>query len=264
MLHVACFQMDITPGDPEANRRVVEAWVKEQMTVDENTDVLVLPEMWTTAYRLKDLAKTADTPNGETIQFLSDLAKFYQVNIVGGSIAVKEAGEIYNRALIFNREGELIYEYDKIHLVPMLDEPKYLTGGRQKVESFTLDGHKMGIIICYDLRFPELARSLAVEGVELLFVVAEWPEVRAIHWEVLQQARAIENQIYLISCNRVGEDEGTLFSGRSMFINPWGEVILKGAKDKQETLRAKLELEEVAEIRENVPVFKSRVPHLYK
>lgn len=261
-MKVAIYQMDILPGDPVGNRKKVAAWAKET-TEAEKADVLVLPEMWTTAYTLTTLANCADE-NEETLQFLQQLAKQYHVNIIGGSIATKEEEKIYNRALVINRAGECIYQYDKIHLVPMLKEHLFLEGGRTGVETFELDGVKMGLIICYDLRFPELARSLALDGAEVLFVLAEWPEARAAHWVALQQARAIENQLYVVSSNRVGSYDDVLFAGRSMVINPWGTVISEGSQENEETLVTSIKQSEVTEARTNVPVFSSRVPSLYK
>src|SRR5699024_9202382 len=110
-----------------------------------------------------------------TTSFLQDLAKKYRVHIIGGSVANQKDGKFYNTALVVNREGTLITTYDKIHLVPMLDEPDYLTGGALTARVFEIDGVKMGLITCYDLRFPELARQLALEGAQVLHIVAEWP-----------------------------------------------------------------------------------------
>jgi predicted amidohydrolase len=146
----------------------------------------------------------------------------------------------------------------------MLDEHLYLKGGDSAVQVFELDGRKMGVIICYDLRFPELVRSLALQGAEVVFVVAEWPLARANHWEILQQARAIENQLFIVSCNRSGTYDDVEFAGRSMVINPWGETLEKASVVKEETLTIALNLNEVTRIRKEVPVFASRVPKLYK
>src|SRR5690625_6394810 len=126
-------------------------------------DMVVLPEMWNTGYALAELENTADKDAEPTISFLSDLAKKNNINIIGGSVGNKRADRFYNSSLVFNRHGDIVYQYDKIHLVPMLDEHKFLTGGQEKAHVFELDGIKMGLIICYDLRFPELARKLALE-----------------------------------------------------------------------------------------------------
>src|SRR5699024_1590840 len=122
------------------------------------------------------------------------------------------------------------------HLVPMLDEPDYLTGGALAARVFEIDGVKMGLITCYDLRFPELARQLALEGAQVLHIVAEWPAPRKTHWRTLQIARAIENQMVVVSCNRIGSYDGQTFCGGSMIVDPWGDVRQEGSKDEEETI----------------------------
>ncbi|MEC2073360.1 carbon-nitrogen family hydrolase [Alkalihalophilus marmarensis] len=261
-MKIAVYQMDIIPGKPEHNRKKVANWV-ESVCKEDQPDTVVLPEMWTTAYTLDDLEDLAEDTSETTIHLLKELAVRFQINIVGGSFATKEDGKIYNRAVVINRAGELIYQYDKMHLVPMLNEHLYLEGGKSSAGIFELDGQKMGLIICYDLRFPELMRGLALQGAQAVFVLAEWPEARSNHWKVLQQARAIENQMYIISSNRVGEYDGVEFCGHSMIVDPWGDFIHIASQNKEETIVASLTIEKVKEVRENVPVFKSRTPQYY-
>lgn len=258
----AIYQMDIVAGNPKANRLRVEDWVKETVK-KEQPDIIVLPEMWTTAYTLPELEKYADVNGEPTTSFLKELAKTYQINIIGGSVANKREGKIYNTSLVFDRGGNLVYGYDKMHLVPMLNEPSYLTGGREKVCVFELDGIKMGLIICYDLRFPELARSLALQGAQILYVVAEWPTARKEHWKALQIARAIENQFFVVSSNRIGSYDGEDFAGKSMVTDPWGNCLHMAGETEEETIIASLSLEMVPKIRKDVPIFTSRVPELY-
>ncbi|PTM56598.1 carbon-nitrogen family hydrolase [Desmospora activa] len=258
----AVYQMDIVAGNPEKNRKKVKTWLETVVTT-EKPDIVVLPEMWTTAYTLSQLEEVADCDGELTVSFLQQIAKDYCIHIIGGSVANQKEGGFYNSALVIDQNGTLVYQYDKIHLVPMLDEPRYLTGGKQKAEVFELNGVKMGLIICYDLRFPELARKLALEGAQVLHVVAEWPSARKNHWKTLQLARAIENQLFVVSSNRIGHYDGVDFAGTSMIIDPWGNVIKTGSEDREETLVAEIPLEQVAQIRKDVPVFASRVPELY-
>lgn len=259
----AIYQMDIIPGDPEKNRNKVREWATKEVAVN-HPDTIVLPEMWTTAYTLDALDLYADINGEPTKSFLQELSKKLNVNIIGGSVANSVDGKFYNSSFVFDREGNLVYEYDKVHLVPMLNEPKYLAGGQRVPEVFELEGVKMGLIICYDLRFPEIIRTLALEGAQVLHVVAEWPSARTGHWRNLLLARAIENQMYVISSNRVGEYDEVEFCGTSMVIDPWGDVLKEGSEDDEETLSVRLELEKVLQVRNDVPIFKSRVPHLYK
>lgn len=258
----AIYQMEVVAGNPKRNREKVQKWVKG-ISKGDKPDTLILPEMWTTSYTLDQLQDIADEAGEPTKSFLSDLAKEYKVNIIGGSVANKVDGQVYNTSFVFNKEGKLVHEYSKIHLVPMLNEPLYLTGGRDKVKTFVLDGVRMGVIICYDLRFPELSRQLALDGAQVLFVVAEWPTPRRIHWTSLQIARAIENQMYVVSSNNIGSLDGVDYAGSSMIVDPWGEVLAEGSSDKEETLIGSLNPDRVLEVRKEVPIFDSRVPHLY-
>lgn len=259
----AIYQMDIVPGNPEKNRQRVKTWA-EKTVESTNPDILVLPEMWTTAYTLPELESLADVDGEPTTPFLQELAKELNVHIVGGSFANQKNGEIYNSSVVVDRNGEIVHRYDKIHLVPMLDEPKYLAGGKEKVTVFELDGVKMGLIICYDLRFPELARSLALQGAQILYVVAEWPTPRLEHWKALQTARAIENQFFVVSCNRVGSYNGEDFPGTSMVIDPWGKPLEIAGETEEETIVSTVSLDIVPKVRKDVPIFSSRVPELYE
>ncbi|MFJ7934190.1 carbon-nitrogen family hydrolase [Sporosarcina sp. NPDC096371] len=258
----AIYQMDIIAGKPSENRGKVKEWVEKTME-SISPDILVLPEMWTTGYNLAVLEEVAEENGQDTVPFLAELAKRFNVNIIGGSVANKKNDRIYNSSFVVNRLGELIYEYDKIHLVPMLDEHLYLEGGKKKVRVFELDGVKMGVIICYDLRFPELSRELALQGAEVLHVVAEWPTARKEHWHALQKARAIENQMFVVSCNSVGEYNNVEYAGMSMIIDPWGSELSVGKEQREETIVNDVSLDLVAKIRKDVPVFSSRVPELY-
>lgn len=256
------YQMDIVAGESEQNREKVERWA-ERTVREAAPDVLVLPEMWTTAYTLPKLEEVADRESEPSVSFLRELAKKHDVHVIGGSVANKRHGKFYNTAQVVNSEGERVYEYDKIHLVPMLDEPKYLSGGESRAQVFEIGGVKMGVIICYDLRFPELARRLALEGAQVLFIVAEWPSERKGHWKALQMARAIENQMVVVSCNRVGTTGGTTFCGTSMIIDAWGNVLAQGSETSEETVTAEVDVSKVAEVRKNVPVFAGRKPEFY-
>ncbi|MGM0873846.1 MAG: carbon-nitrogen family hydrolase [Bacillota bacterium] len=261
-MNFAIYQMEVIPGNPAENRQKVKRWI-EEVTEAGKVDTVVLPEMWTTSYTLTDLHELADKEGEQTKAFLKEQAVKHKINIVGGSVANNKGGHIYNSSFVFNAKGELVHEYDKIHLVPMLNEHLYLKGGQKSAETFELNGIKMGLIICYDLRFPELIRSLALDGAQVLFVVAEWPTARKNHWVALQVARAIENQMYVVSSNCVGTCDEVDYAGTSMIIDPWGDVLKQGTEN-EETLIETLDLEKVAHARKDVPIFSSRVPSLYK
>ncbi|WP_328128465.1 nitrilase-related carbon-nitrogen hydrolase [Priestia megaterium] len=255
------FQMDLEVGNPDGNRKIIERWL--EANYNDNLDVVVLPEMWSTGYALKELKEICKVDGNQSIEFLQSLAKKFNVNLVGGSVAVLEGQDIFNRAVIVNRMGEIVHTYDKVHLVPMLDEQKFLTGGLNQVEVFELEGVKMGVIICYDLRFPEIIRDLALEGIQVLHIVAEWPLARETHWNTLLRARAIENQMYVVASNVTGAKLGVEFAGCSQIVDPWGDIVQKLDQEVGE-LKATLDLETVPQVRKDVPIFSSRVPLLYK
>lgn len=256
-MKIAIYQMEIIPGEPEKNIEKVANWLS---TLDD-VEIAVLPEMWNTSYTLEELVHITSDNGQREIEKLSELAKQYQINIVGGSIAVRVEDKIYNRAIVINKKGELIHQYDKLHLVPMLDEPNYLTQGNN-ISIFEIDNVKMGVIICYDLRFPEISRELALEGIEVLFVVAEWPIERISQFEKLLYARAIENQVYVIASNSIGKCNNTVFGGKSMVINPLGEATTKIILGEG-TIQATVNIEEIRNIRTKIPLLKTRRADIY-
>lgn len=256
-MKIAIYQMEIIPGEPEKNIEKVANWLS---TLDD-VDIAVLPEMWNTSYTLEELVNITSEAGQREIEKLSELAKQYQINIVGGSIAVRVEDKIYNRAIVINKNGEHIHQYDKLHLVPMLDEPNYLTQGNN-ISIFEIDNVKMGVIICYDLRFPEISRKLALEGIEVLFVVAEWPIERISQFEKLLYARAIENQVYVIASNSIGKCDDTVFGGKSMVINPLGEATTKIILGEG-TIQSKINIEEIRSIRSDIPLLKTRRADIY-
>lgn len=261
-MKIAIYQMDILAGEPDTNRKKVQQWMQDVVN-RHRPDIAVLPEMWTTGYALPEIAELADEENGQTQQMLKRLAKEHGIDLVAGSIAVKTNEGVVNRTLTISRAGEIIHEYDKIHLVPMLDEPRYLAGGKEKATTYELQKTAMGSFICYDLRFPELARSLAVSGAKVMYVFGEWPASRRDHWDALLRARAIENQCFIVAAGSVGSYNGAAFSGHSTVISPWGNVLALGSPDEEETLVADIDLSEVDNFREAVPSLKNRLPSRY-
>jgi predicted amidohydrolase len=143
-----------------------------------------------------------------------------------------------------------------------MEEEKFLRPGSEGPVMFPVGDYRAGVIICYDVRFPEMVRSLALAGVELLFVPAEWPHPRLHHWRTLNQARAIENQMAVAAINRVGSDPNNRFCGHSMVIDPWGNVLTE-AGEEETFLTTDLDMAEVGRVRKKIPVFEDRVPDRY-
>ena len=144
----------------------------------------------------------------------------------------------------------------------LMEEGSYLAAGDCRV-SFELDGVKCGIIICYDLRFPELSRALALDGAQLMFVPAQWPKPRLHPWRTLLLARAIENQMFVAGVNRVGKEGKAEFFGHSLLVNPLGEVLLSGSEE-EEILTAEIDLNQLIKVREHMTCFHDRVPKVYQ
>ncbi|QJC51933.1 carbon-nitrogen family hydrolase [Paenibacillus albicereus] len=261
-LRISALQLHIDAGEPELNFARVRSRLQEAAAAADKPDVIVLPEMWNTGYALDRIGELADPDGERTRAMLSAFSREAGVHVVGGSIAEKRAQEVYNAAYAFNREGELAGQYEKMHLFRLMEEEKHLAAG-SRLGLFPLEGADAAMMICYDIRFPELARSLALAGAKALFVPAEWPKPRLHHWRSLLIARAIENQMYVIACNRTGTSGETEFFGHSMIVDPWGEVLAE-AGEEETILSADIDLALVDEVRARIPVFEDRRPQLYR
>jgi len=259
-LKISCIQMDIVFGNPIRNYQNTTKLIEKAM--GENPDIIVLPELWTTGYDLTRLDEIADQNAIKTIDFLQEAAKKHQVHFVGGSVANRVEKGVLNTMLIITKDGQPVQHYSKLHLFKLMDEHLYLEARAEK-GLFQLENRPFAGVICYDIRFPEWIRAHTSEGAEALFVVAEWPEQRLAHWRALLIARAIENQCYVIACNRSGSDPNNRFAGHSMVIDPWGEVIAE-ASANEEIISAEIDVDLVKEIRRQIPVFEDRKPEYYK
>ncbi|MCD8842354.1 carbon-nitrogen family hydrolase [Staphylococcus arlettae] len=261
-MNIQIFQLQIEPANVSTNEKKIQHWFEQNLNSE--TDVVVLPEMWNQGYALSQLDILADNDLQRSYNFIAQLAKMYQVDIVAGSVANKKDGKIFNTAFTVLKDQILINSYDKTHLVPMLDEPTYLTAGSTVPENFQLSsGVAVTQIICYDLRFPELLRYPARTGAKIAFYVAQWPAVRLDHWRALLQARAIENDIFIVACNSCGDDGNTEYAGHSMVISPNGEIIAE-ASNLEKRVSVTLNISEVNQQRQNIPVFDNLRLDLYK
>jgi omega-amidase len=259
--NIALLQMDIAIGEPDRNYEKLQALLARLIDEGTKPDVVMFPEMWNTGYALDRIHDLADVDAERTHALLSSFSRQHKLNIIGGSIAEKRGSDIFNTIYAYNREGDRTADYSKIHLFRLMDEDKYLQEG-SSIGQFEIDGIASGMMICYDIRFPELARKLALGGARILFVPAEWPNPRLHHWRTLLMARAIENQMYVVSCNRVGTSGTTEFFGHSMVIDPWGEVLAEGDQSEQ-IIRVQIDLELVGQVRSRIPIFEDRRPALY-
>ncbi|MFZ5966484.1 MAG: carbon-nitrogen family hydrolase [Bacillota bacterium] len=253
-------QIDLAFGDPEANQKKVKEMLLK--AVQDKPDVIVLPEMWNTSFSMENLHEIADVEGAATKSLIGDIARTYHVNIVAGSVAVKEDAHVYNRMYVVDRNGKVCGHYDKVHLIRHAREHEFLKGGNETV-IFNIDDICCGAIICYDIRFPELARSIALKGAKVLFIPAQWPETRIEHWRTLAAARAIENQMYVVAVNRIGYEYKANFPGQSLIIDPWGKIVAE-TNDRECIMGAEIDIDLVDRIRKKVPCFLDRNEAAYK
>ena len=190
-------------------RRLIEA--------ARDSDVIILPELWSTGYYPLPVEQFADVDGQRSIEFICAAAKKFSVNIIGGSVLVESGGKIFNRSHVANRDGEIVAAYDKTHLFSFAHEDDVFSAGKT-IATFELDGIRCGVAICYDLRFPEFIRRLALTGAEIIFIPAAWSLKRLTPRQILTKARAIENQLFVVFANSAGLSEVVCQSGRGTEI----------------------------------------------
>ena len=260
-MRVACIQMDMKFSNPDENFKRVGILLNQ--AIEGGADTVVLPETWNLGFFPREnLKELADRDGKLTKAVLGGIALKKEVNIVGGSVANLKDDGVYNTAYVFDRKGNCVAEYDKTHLFSPMDEDKFFRKG-DHLSTFELDGIRCGIIICYDIRFPELTRTMTVKGLDMLFVVSQWPLVRVPHLDALTKARAIENQAFVVCCNSAGTAGETVYGGSSSVHDPWGNVISHANGHKEEIIFADCDTSILKGIRESINVFADRRPELY-
>lgn len=255
-IKAAAVQFTIALGDPEANLRYVEDALRR--LAGEGVELVVLPEMWSCGFdyrKLNALAKR--TP--EILARLSALSVELSMVIVG-SLPEAHGDKVFNTAYLVDR-GTLAGSYRKMHLFSLMGEDRALDRGDSHLVADTSVG-RIGVIICYDLRFPELSRRLALEGAEIIVVPGEWPKPREEHWRVLLRARAMENQLFVIAANACGVIGKLDFFGRSTIIGAKGDTLAEGGYESCEPT-AVLDAAEMAQWRETIACFQDRRPECY-
>jgi len=218
-----------------------------------------------TGYSMPVIQKHARTWSDGAVSELQKIAKEISIAIVAG-ISDRDGGSIFNAQVFVDAQGEVLAKYRKTHLVtaPPLDERVCLLPGNDFV-SYKVRKFTVGLSICYDLRFPEMARTLVVKhGANLIVNSSAWPVVRAEHLRILALARAVENQSYLIIANRVGTDDGVTFCGSSVIVDPGGKILAAASPDREELIHAEISEAVLADVRNRVPVFDHRRADLYK
>ncbi|SHJ19266.1 Carbon-nitrogen hydrolase [Malonomonas rubra DSM 5091] len=255
-IRAAAIQFNISLGYIDAN--LDTAFAALQRIAKQGAKLAVLPEMWSCGYDYRNLAQLAE----ETPRVLSEMQEeCRKLNLVTvGSLPELDNGTIYNTAYVIDK-GELVGSYRKLHLFSTMREDQFLGPGNQAIVAETSIG-RLGIAICYDLRFPELFRKLALEGAEIICLPAEWPKPRQEHWKTLLRARAIENQLFVIAANCCGVQGKLDFFGLSQLISPLGNI-LKIAEEENAELVADFDFSEMESYRKQINILADRRADIY-
>ena len=255
-MNVIALQYDIAWEDKPANFAKIRKLLSE--IVPAKGSLVALPEMFATGFSMK--ADTiAEEYGGPTEQFLADTAREFGVGLLAGAAMRGRDGRARNKALVFSPAGELLVFYAKMQPFTPGGEPEHYQAG-QKPVAFRWEDCMVSPFICYDLRFPEVFRAAAAaHRPELFVLIANWPEKRIQHWVRLLQARAIENQAYVVGVNRLGSDPYYTYPGRSLVIDPQGEI-LADAGGREGCIRAQLDLAALRKYREGLPFLDDMKP----
>ena len=268
-IKIAAIQMS-TVADKMENVRTVKTYLEK--IKDENPDFVILPEMFCCPYQTENFPIYAEKEGGPVWQQLSGYAKQYGIYLIGGSMPEKDAeGNVYNTSYIFDREGKQIGKHRKVHLFDIdvkggqtFKESDTLTAGDSDTV-FDTEFGKIGVMLCFDIRFPELSRMMVNDGAKVIFVPAAFNMTTGpAHWELSFRTRALDNQIYMVGCAPARDvSAGYISWGHSIVTDPWRRVT--GMLDENEgILLAELDMDYEEQVREELPLLKSRRKDIYQ
>ena len=257
-------------ADKMENVRTVKAYLEK--IKDVNPDFVILTEMFCCPYQTENFPIYAEKEGGPVWQQLSGYAKQYGIYLIGGSMPEKDAeGNVYNTSYIFDREGKQIGKHRKVHLFDIdvkggqtFKESDTLTAGDSDTV-FDTEFGKIGVMLCFDIRFPELSRMMVNDGAKVIFVPAAFNMTTGpAHWELSFRTRALDNQIYMVGCAPARDvSAGYISWGHSIVTDPWGRVT--GMLDENEgILLAELDMDYEEQVREELPLLKSRRKDIYQ
>ncbi|WP_430886391.1 carbon-nitrogen hydrolase family protein [Fusibacter sp. JL216-2] len=266
-MRIALCQMTVV-DNKNTNLETASRMIKEASS--KGADIVVLPEMFNCPYSNEHFHKYAEKENGYTFSQLSEWAAEHGLIIVGGSIPEKSGAHVYNTSFVFNSNGQCLGKHRKAHLFDIdvpggitFKESETLTAGNTSTVIDTEFG-KMGLAICYDIRFPELFRKMVLEGAQFIIVPAAFNMTTGpAHWELTARARALDNQVFMALCSPARDDDGLYKAyGHTLVTSPWGDVIA-ALKESEGLLMVDIELEKEDEVRRNLPLLKHRKPEMY-
>lgn len=256
-LRVGCVQMEVLPGNVAGNLDKMKAVLPRLR--DRGCQLAVLPEMWAGGFVTSALPEmAAATPM--VLGRLQEWAAHYGVALIG-SLPEAEGGRIFNTSHVVDSNGEIVGQYRKMHLFSLTGEPDHFHRGQVPLVCDTTVG-RIGVAICYDLRFPEFIRRLALDGAQIICLSALWPVPRVDHWSLLLRSRAIENQLFVIGCNGCGIEGKTHYGGASAIISPTGKVLAEAGRE-EELATARLDFAEMESFRRHLTCFADRLPGSY-
>ncbi len=256
---VLLLQMDVVDGRPDIN---ISKAVKAIMKYGSEVDFAVLPELWTTGYDREAVKKFAESvEDGWSVKVMHSLAAEYGLKVIS-TVPLREGSNIYDASLLITHEG-VSGIYRKLHLFRPYGEDKVFTPGKE-LGIFNVGHYKVGVAICYDLRFPELFRALAMGGAKIIFVPASWGAPRSIQWKALLRGRAAENEVFIVGVNRVGRSDITKeeYSGDSGIYDPFGFELLHLGRTEGAGLM-ELDLTRIDSVRKALPLWEDRRVDLY-
>uniref|UniRef100_A0A1B6CY09 omega-amidase n=2 Tax=Clastoptera arizonana TaxID=38151 RepID=A0A1B6CY09_9HEMI len=268
-LRIALIQLKVCEDKVENISRAIR-FIKEAVN-NHNSSLVVLPECWNSPYGTKYFPKYAETiPDGQTSKALSQIAKENKIFLVGGSIPEVENNKFYNTSTVWNTEGNLICKHRKVHLFD-IDIPGGITFKESEVLSpgnnlsiFNIGSYKVGLGICYDLRFSEMAKLYRKQGVDMLLYPGAFNmKTGPLHWELLLRARAVDEQVFVAGVSPAQDTAADYVAyGHTLVSDPWGNV-LKKLEFQEDVLIANLDINEIQKVREQIPIFKQRRTNLY-
>lgn len=269
LCQMLCSRKKTMEENKAENWSIAEGLVAE--AAESGAQMIVLPEIWNCPYTNKCFEPYSEPEDGKTVKLMSSWAKKHGIYLIGGSIPEKrESGKVYNTCYVFDREGKIIAKHSKAHLFDInvpgkikFMESEVLTPGDSSTV-FETEYGMMGVAICFDVRFPELIRKMALEGAKLVFLPASFNMTTGpAHWDITMRVRAMDNQLFFAACAPARCTEASYVGfGNSCVADPWGEFIAH-ADETPQILYANIDFDRIEEVREQLPLMRNRRPELY-
>ncbi|MFZ7113396.1 MAG: carbon-nitrogen family hydrolase [Desulfatiglandales bacterium] len=248
-MRIASVQMEVGDRSKAENLAHAEGLLSRAA----GADLILLPEVWNIGYFSFDrYREESETPDGETASRMSAMARRLGAYLYAGSWIIRSGDAFYNTGFLFDRTGEVIAQYRKIHLFGYGSREQEILHPGKEIVTVKTDLGTLGLTTCYDLRFPELFRKMQARGAEIFLVVSGWPYPRLEHWLLFNRVRALENLAFLASANGVGINRGVRLCGHSMVVDPWG-IVVAGGGDEEDIVRADIDVGKVSRVRKEFP-----------